>query len=388
MRKTLVATAPINMIWPPSVTRVAACTSCFFSPRRKSIRCIAAGAISIAADIPATSRAVKYTPRWKLVTFSKPLLNGTVSRKAKRICVPFCDTRSSWSRSSKLRSRRSASDSSRANSAPLSAGAGAVLHLATWCRPSLQPVLYRTHGLAQLVVVVASDGRHGTQPASGGAQRQRLGGEHTPHQQAKRQPGRRTGDLVQLRPVDVSLIEDAADVQAVLTDDELRGEQAVGHPGGDRDAAGSEDARPGRRGPQRQKPDGEHHHDGRDERQHAGARSVADDDVVHAHQSMIGPSRRAAKALRRIRTERRMLLPDVGAADGPRDDQALDLRGPLEDRVDLRVAVHPFDGVLAGVAVAAEDLDRLFRHPHRSLTGEELALRALGGVEHLALTCP
>src|SRR3954453_3644598 len=288
MRKTLVATAPINMIWPPSVTRVAACTSCFFSPRRKSIRCIAAGAISIAADIPATSRAVKYTPRWNLFSFSKPLLNGTVSRKAKRICVPFCDTRSSWSRSSKLRSRRSASDSSRANSAPLSAGAGAVLHLATLCRPSLQPALDRAHDLAQLVVVVASDGRYRPQPASGGAQRQRLRGEHTPHQQAKRQPGRRTGDLVQLRPVDVSLVEDAADVQAVLTDDELCCEQPVGHPGGDGDAAGSEDARPGRRCPEREQPDGEHHDDGRDERQHPGAWWGADDDVVHVHRHVIG----------------------------------------------------------------------------------------------------
>src|SRR5512147_1512764 len=49
-------------------------------------------------------------------------------------------------------------------------------------------------------------------------------------------------------------------------------------------------------------------------------------------------------------------LLDVDAGDCAADHQALDLRGPLEDRVDLGVAVHPLDRELAGVAVAAEDL--------------------------------
>src|SRR5687767_11899533 len=47
---------------------------------------------------------------------------------------------------------------------------------------------------------------------------------------------------------------------------------------------------------------------------------------------------------------------DAVARDGARDDEPLDLRRALEDRVDLRVAVPALDRVLAGVAVAAEDL--------------------------------
>jgi hypothetical protein len=37
------------------------------------------------------------------------------------------------------------------------------------------------------------------------------------------------------------------------------------------------------------------------------------------------------------------------------DDQPLDLRGALEDRVNLRVASHPLNWVVAGEAVYAED---------------------------------
>src|SRR3954468_13619012 len=72
---------------------------------------------------------------------------------------------------------------------------------------------------------------------------------------------------------------------------------------------------------------------------------------------------------------------DLQTADRPRDDQALDLRGPLEDRVDLGVAVHALDRELARVAVAAEDLDRPLGRPDRHLAGLELAHRALGVLE-------
>src|SRR5207302_3327248 len=52
---------------------------------------------------------------------------------------------------------------------------------------------------------------------------------------------------------------------------------------------------------------------------------------------------------------------------------------------DLGVAMHALDRVLPRVAVAAEDLDGLLRDPHRGLAGEQLALRAFGSVERLAL---
>src|SRR6266545_6239983 len=78
-------------------------------------------------------------------------------------------------------------------------------------------------------------------------------------------------------------------------------------------------------------------------------------------------------------------LLDVDSGDRPRDDQALDLRGPLEDRVDLRVAVPALDRVFAHVAVAAHDLDRLLRHPDRGLAGEELRHRAFAVLELLPI---
>src|SRR3712207_544513 len=56
-------------------------------------------------------------------------------------------------------------------------------------------------------------------------------------------------------------------------------------------------------------------------------------------------------------------------------------RSPLEDRVDLRVAVHPLDRVLARVAVAAEDLDRPLGRPDGDLARLELGHRALGVLE-------
>src|SRR5687767_14155853 len=72
------------------------------------------------------------------------------------------------------------------------------------------------------------------------------------------------------------------------------------------------------------------------------------------------------------------LLPDVDAGDRARDHQPLNLGGALEDVVDLRVAVHALNGVLARVAVAAEDLDRPFGGPHGDLAGLQLRHRALG----------
>src|SRR4051794_18474430 len=82
---------------------------------------------------------------------------------------------------------------------------------------------------------------------------------------------------------------------------------------------------------------------------------------------------------------RRKSLFDVKAGDRAGDDEALDLRGSLEDRVDLRVAVHPLDRELAGVAVAAEDLDRPLGHPNGDLAGFQPRHRALGVFESVAV---
>src|SRR5215210_1595503 len=82
-------------------------------------------------------------------------------------------------------------------------------------------------------------------------------------------------------------------------------------------------------------------------------------------------------------------LAQGGAADRAGDHELLDLRRALEDVVDLRVAVPALDGVLAGVAVAAEDLDRPLGHPHRDLARLELAHRALAARErHLVAAHP
>src|SRR5436853_3207824 len=75
---------------------------------------------------------------------------------------------------------------------------------------------------------------------------------------------------------------------------------------------------------------------------------------------------------------------DLHAGDGPADDQPLDLAGAFEDGVDLRVAVPALDGVLAHVAVAAEDLDGILGDAHRRLTRLELAHRAFAVLELLA----
>src|SRR5437588_540787 len=78
-------------------------------------------------------------------------------------------------------------------------------------------------------------------------------------------------------------------------------------------------------------------------------------------------------------------LLDVHPRDRSGDDELLDLRGSLEDVVDLRVAVPALDWELARVAVAAEDLDRTLGHPHRDLARLELRHRALGVFEGMAV---
>src|SRR5689334_13292581 len=75
---------------------------------------------------------------------------------------------------------------------------------------------------------------------------------------------------------------------------------------------------------------------------------------------------------------------NVQARDGAGDDEALDLGGAFEDRVDLGVTVPPLDRVLPHVAVAAEDLDRLLGDAHRRLPRLQLAHRAFAVLERLA----
>ena len=55
-----------------------------------------------------------------------------------------------------------------------------------------------------------------------------------------------------------------------------------------------------------------------------------------------------------------------------RDDLPLDLRGALEDGGQPGVAPVALDRVLSGVAVAAEDLQRLAGHPLGGLAGHQL----------------
>src|SRR5213593_2132865 len=105
----------------------------------------------------------------------------------------------------------------------------------------------------------------------------------------------------------------------------------------------------------------------------------------------------AASAIRRrrfsIRATRRSCadgsataaLPLAGR-QRPRDDQALDLAGAFEERVDLGVAVPLLDREVADVAVAAADLDRLLGDLDRHLAGLQLRHRALRLLELAAVT--
>ena len=93
----------------------------------------------------------------------------------------------------------------------------------------------------------------------------------------------------------------------------------------------------------------------------------------------LGERKRPAVAGGPLRLQKcRSGLLDAEAGDGPGDDELLDLLGALEDVEDLGVAVPALDGVLAGVAVAAEDLDGPLGDPHGGAAGLELGLRALG----------
>src|SRR4026207_1328284 len=74
-------------------------------------------------------------------------------------------------------------------------------------------------------------------------------------------------------------------------------------------------------------------------------------------------------------------LGEMVTGEGARDDQALDLTGALEDGVDLGVAVPALDWMIADVARAAEDLDRLLGDRDGDLTGLELRRRALARLE-------
>src|SRR5579859_5384053 len=69
--------------------------------------------------------------------------------------------------------------------------------------------------------------------------------------------------------------------------------------------------------------------------------------------------------------ERTLLLDHLAG-----DHEALDLVRALVDLRDLRVAHHALERVLADVAVAAEDLHRLGRDPHRRVRAEQLRHRA------------
>src|SRR5215213_5020243 len=68
------------------------------------------------------------------------------------------------------------------------------------------------------------------------------------------------------------------------------------------------------------------------------------------------------------------------AEERPRDDEPLDLRGPLVDLRDLGVAVVALGRELLRVAVAAEDLDRLAGLRPGHAAREQLCLRPLDGV--------
>src|SRR6266511_3935543 len=74
---------------------------------------------------------------------------------------------------------------------------------------------------------------------------------------------------------------------------------------------------------------------------------------------------------------------NVHAGDGAGDDEALDLRGALEEGVDLRVPVPLLHREVADVALAAEDLDGLLGGPDGDLARLELAHRALAVLERL-----
>src|SRR2546428_6020377 len=76
---------------------------------------------------------------------------------------------------------------------------------------------------------------------------------------------------------------------------------------------------------------------------------------------------------------------NLQARDSAGDHQLLDLLGALEEVVDLGVAVPALDREVADVAVAAEDLNGPLGDPDRRPARLELAHRAFGVLETVAV---
>src|SRR5205814_3528557 len=86
------------------------------------------------------------------------------------------------------------------------------------------------------------------------------------------------------------------------------------------------------------------------------------------------PSPREPPVTSATRPERSISIA-TGQKDLSRDHEPLDLRGPLVDLEQLRVAHQLLDGVLLDVAVTAEHLHRVRRHLHRRVGGKALCER-------------
>src|SRR5919106_2801514 len=86
-----------------------------------------------------------------------------------------------------------------------------------------------------------------------------------------------------------------------------------------------------------------------------------------------GPTRSSAVS----RSKRVMLLPEGSGNERASDDHSLDLRGALEDRVDLRVAVPLLYREILYVAVTTENLNREIGDSNRCLPGFQLRHRPL-----------
>src|SRR5579863_10357508 len=64
--------------------------------------------------------------------------------------------------------------------------------------------------------------------------------------------------------------------------------------------------------------------------------------------------------------------PGAALAQLAADDRALDFGRAFPDSIDAHLAVQPFDGVLAHIAAAAENLNRLVEHPAGHFGGLQL----------------